>query len=122
MPFEQITATTPVVKPAEPEVVYDKYWLSSLRIQAGNPTEPVRLVAVFTPSKDVTVQVQQTDAEGNPVTVDVTYKELMPNAESKRLIIQDLFKEAESDPAGLGAIMNAVIVALRDKALAQGLI
>jgi hypothetical protein len=112
--FVQFDATTPSVTPATQEVVYDKYWLSTFRVEAGNPTQKIRLVAVFTPARDVTVK----DEDGK----DVVVKELMPNAEPKRLVIQDLFAEAVADPTGFGATINAVFALLKTKAESEGIL
>lgn len=112
--FTQIEASTPVVKPAEEEITYNKYWLANMRIEAGSPTRPVRLVASFVPARDVTA----TDENGNRVIV----KELMPNAEPKRLVINNLFGEAAADPEGLGTVINGVLTVLKDRAIAKGLI
>jgi len=112
--FVQFTATTPSVKPATQEVIYDKYWLSSFRCEATHPLKPIRLVAVFTPARDITIK----DKDGN----DVTVKELMPNAEPKRLVIEDLFAAAVADPSGLGATVNAVFSVLKTKAEEAGIL
>ena len=112
--YIQFDATTPIVVEATSEVVYDKYWLSNFRIDAANPTKPVRLVAAFVPARDVTVD------DGNGGTI--TYKELKQGSQPKRLVIQDLFGEAALDPTGLGAVMNGVLTFLKDKATADGII
>jgi len=112
--FTQFVATTPIVEPATSEVIYDKYWLSNFRIMAGESTKPVRLVASFSPARDVTVD----DGEGGTIT----YKELKPNTEPSRLVIEDLFGEAAADPTGLGTVMNNVLAYLKDRAVAEGVI
>jgi hypothetical protein len=130
MEFKQFVATTPAVKPATSEVVYDKYWLSNMRVEAGDPTKPVKLIAVFTPARDMTIQLPKKDAEGNavvdedgdPVLETITYKELMPNAQPKRLVINDVFKEAVLDPTNMGMAMNTVFNLLNDKAVEKGIL
>ncbi len=112
--FVQFDATTPEVVPATQEVVYDKYWLANFRIEAGNPKQPVRLMASFVPARDVT------EDDGNGGTI--TFKEIKKNSQPKRLVINDLFKEAAEDPAGLGAVMGGVLVYLKSRAVAEGVI
>ena len=84
--FTQFTASTPDVVEATAEVTYDKYWLRNFRINAENPLKPVRMVAIFVPARDITIQV-----EGE----DVVVKELKPNGEAKQVVIEDLFGDAE---------------------------
>lgn len=113
--YVQFEATTPIVEEATAEKVYDKYWMANFRIEAGRPEQPVRLMAAFVPARDVT----ETDPETGEVTVG---KEIQQNAQPKRLVIQDLFGEAEADPEGLGTVLNGVLTFLKNRAVAEGLI
>jgi hypothetical protein len=113
--YIQFEATNPVVEPAKEAVVYDKFWLSNFRIEAGNPNQKVRLMAAFVPSRDVEV----TDPETNEVTVK---KELKNGAQPKRLMIADLFEEAGKDPDGLGKALNGILELLKNRAVAEGII
>ena len=74
--FTEFTASTPTVVAATEEKVFDKYWMSNLRIQAGDPTRPVRLTASWMPARDITIQVPtevpvEEGIEGNTETVIV---------------------------------------------------
>lgn len=128
--YVQFTATSPSVKPATSEIVYDKYWLSNMRIEAQDSTKPVKLVALFTPARDVSIQIPKKDAEGKPIVDEqgspvmeiFYYKETMPNAEPKKLVIQDLFAEAEKNPQVLGAAMNVVLNLLNGLAQEKGIL
>lgn len=110
--YTQFNASTPEVVEATAEVTYDKYWLSSFRINASNPTGKVRARATFVPARDVTIQV-----EGE----DVVVKELKPNGGGKELVIEDLFGEAETD-ADLKAALEAVLAVLNTRASNEGVI
>tara|TARA_R110000824_G_scaffold218435_1_gene405020 strand:+ start:1279 stop:1674 length:396 start_codon:yes stop_codon:yes gene_type:complete len=128
--FPQFEASTPIVTPATSEVTYDKYWLSNLRIQAGDPTKPARLVAIWAPARDITIQVPSVDVDGNPVLdvddnpvlEDLIYTELQPNGQPRRLVIPDLISSAEEDPATMGAAVFAVLTALKAKATKEGIL
>ena len=120
--FTQFVATTPSVEAATEEKVFDKYWLSNFRIQAGDPTRPARMIAVWSPARDITVQVPVTDEEGNVTgTEDIVVKELQKNAQPKRLVIDDLFGAVEED-ASLAAALETVLAALKAKAATEGIL
>ena len=112
MSYTQIVNSNPIVVPAKNEITYDKYWMSNFRIEAGDPTKPVKAIAVFVPARDVTVKI-----DGN----DVTYKEINNNAEPKRLVIKDLFKDAAED-ASMAKVINDVLGMLIAKAQAENVI
>ena len=111
--YTQFTATSPTVVPATQEVVYDKYWLVALRIQAQDPTKPARAMAVFAPARDVTVD----NGEGGTIT----YKELNPKGERKQLVIKDLFGEAETNLA-LSEALEGVLAVLNEIASEEGIL
>lgn len=127
--YIEFIATSPDVQPATEEKTYDRYWLANMRIMAGDSTKPVTLVANFVPSRHVTIQVPSKDGEGvvivdgngDPVLEDFTYSETKPNAQPKRLIIKDLFAEANANPEGIGAVLNGVLGVLKDKAIEEDL-
>ena len=113
MEFTTFNATSPDVVPATTEKVYDKYWLANFRIQAGNPTKPVRAVGILAPSRIVTVD----DGQGGTIS----YHELKPNAQTKRIVVEDLFGEAEQD-AQLAAAVEAVLAAVATRAAIDGIL
>jgi hypothetical protein len=127
--FTEFTATTPEVVPATEEKVYDKYWLTNLRIVAGDSTKPIRLMASWVPARDVTIQVPALDENGEAVldengeatTTEVTYKETKNKAEPKRLIIKDLLGEAEKNQ-NLAAAVETVLAALKAEAVSRDLL
>jgi hypothetical protein len=112
MSYTQIVNDTPIVTPAKDEIVYDRYWLSRFKIEANDPIKPISAVAVFVPARDVTVTIDEKE---------VTYKELMPNAIGKRLVIDDLFGEAAKD-ANMAKVINDVINMLIAKAQEKNVI
>lgn len=105
--FTQFEASTPVIKPATEEVVYDKYWLKRLMVNAGSSTKPVSLTAVFVPARDMT-----TEANVAGVITTVEYKELMPNGPEKVLNINNVFSLAQTNNT-FAATMNAVFASLK---------
>ena len=111
--YTQFTATTPEIVPATTETTYDKYWLARLNIMAPDPTGKVIMMAGFMPCRDVEVD----DGEGGTVTV----KELKPNAKAKRIVIEDLFGEAEAD-AALQAAIEGILAVLKTKGVADGVL
>ena len=126
--FAEFVASTPVVVEATEEKVFDKYWLSNLRIMAGEPTKPVRMMAAWTPARDITIQVPvevpvEGGEEGETETVmtDVVVKELQKNAQPKRLVIEDLFGAAAED-ANLAVALETVLAAIKVKADSEGLL
>jgi hypothetical protein len=121
MGFTQFEATDPVIEPASTEKVFDKFWLSSLRIQAPEPTRPAKLVAIWEVARDETIQIPHTDDAGVVSMVNISYKVLKKDAPIKRLIINDLFGEAEKDPL-LAQALETIIVSLKDKANKEGIL
>jgi len=108
--YTQFEATTPDIVAATSEVTYDKFWLKNFRIQAHNPQEAVKAVATFVPARDVTI-----DVEGEPVVV----KEVNPNGQQKKVVIEDLFAEAEGN-ADLKAALESVLAVLKTIGTDQG--
>ena len=120
--FTQFEASTPEVQAATEEKVYDLYWLANFRIQAGNPLKPAKMIASFAPARNVTIQVPVLDEEGNVTgSEDKVVKELKANTEPKRLVINDLFGAAEEDPT-LATALETVLIALKAKAIAEGIL
>jgi hypothetical protein len=114
--FTQFVATTPYVKPATEEVVYDKYWMSEMNVRANDPTKPIQLRAKFVPARDMSYE-----ANVNGEITTVSYKELMPNAPSVELKINDVFAAAAEDPE-LALTMDSVFKILKKIATAQNLL
>lgn len=126
--FTEFEASTPVVVAATEEKVFDKYWLSNLRINAGEPTRPVRLIASWQPARDITIQVPTEvpveggeEGETETVMVDTVVKELQKGAQPKRLVIEDLFGAAAGD-SNLATALETVLAAMKAKADAEGLL
>lgn len=92
MAFTQFEASTPVVKPAVEEVVYDKYWLKRMVVNAENSIKPIGLRATFVPARDVSYE---SNVDGVVTTIE--YKETMPNGPEKTLVINDVFEKASQD-------------------------
>jgi len=107
MSLPQLNSTSPNVKAATEEKVYDKYWMTRFLVRAPTPTEPVEIVAVFKPARDVTVG-------------DVTYKELNPDAKEVKIRIEDLFVAAEEDPE-LTVVMSDLLAKLKSIGVDQGI-
>lgn len=127
--FTTITASTPVIVPAQGEQVYDKYWLSSLRIEAGDPNQPIRMMATLSLAKEVTKEInvydmngrQVRDANGKAVTETATIKELKPGEQPKRVVVNNLLAIGEAN-ADVKSIVNGVLLAIEGLAVQQGLI
>lgn len=121
--FVQFIASEPSVVPATAEKVYDKYWLSAMRVEAGDPTKAIKLVAVFTPARDMVANVPVLGEDGKPTgeTQEITYKELQKNVEPKRLVIGDVFKVAMED-VEFAITMNKIFEILNNKATAAGVL
>lgn len=47
MAIPVIPTVDPTVLPPEPERIFDHYWLKSILIQADDPTQPIRVVAIL---------------------------------------------------------------------------
>jgi len=90
------------VIPASEEKIYDKYWMTQLHIIAQSPTEEAKMIAVFSPARDITVNV---DGE------DIVIKELMPDAEDVKIVVPDLFERMATD-IDLATVMGGVLVEL----------
>jgi len=101
-----------------------------MRIIAGDPSKPIRLIATFNAAIDTEVEVPELDSEGNPVldsnsnpiTKTTIVKELKPNTKPKRLIIPYLVDASDSDPDGIVSVVNGVMGALKQLASERGLI
>lgn len=76
--FTQFEAVEPVIEPAKPQVIYDKYWLETLVIRAPDPKQDAKLSARFKLYNDVT-------------------REFAPNVEFVSLEIPSLFATAAQD-------------------------
>jgi hypothetical protein len=110
--FTQFDASIPIVKPATPEVVYNKYWLKRMSVNAPDPTGNVTLTAIFVPARDVTEEIDG---------VTVTYKELMPNGPEKELRIWDLFGVADGN-GDFAKVIEGVFAALKAMATQQNIL
>ena len=88
--FPQIPATEPDVKPgkqeriiaAEPEMVYDKWWLINLEVIADKPNEPVSVKVILRKAAKLE---------------DGSWR-LSPKSGNKEFIIEDVFAKAETNP------------------------
>jgi hypothetical protein len=124
--FIQFEATTPVVVPAKSEEVYDKYWIVNFNVDARNPIRPVTLTVDFAPAKQLNKEIPRVDKEGKPVLdengtpiVDkIEYKELQPGGRCKRLVLNDLFGQASTNPE-MGALMNQLFTFIKTIAESQ---
>lgn len=87
------------VIPASEEKVYDKYWMTHMAVVAQSTTEEAKLVATLVPARDVEIEI-----DGQPQTI----KELMPDGESKTIVIKNVFERAQTN-AEFGAAMTSVL-------------
>lgn len=125
----QFDATTPIVIPAVQEVVYDKYWMTMMRVEARNPEEPVRVVVVFAPARDVQKTVPVLDADGkpvldgdgNPTTAVVTVKELYEKGGEKRMVVEDIFALAATNPQ-VGGVIGPLLEVFKALATEKGIL
>jgi len=97
---------------AQPEKIYDKYWMTQLHIISQSPTEEAKMIAVLSPCRDITVNVGGED---------VVIKELMPDAEDVKIVVPNLFERMATD-ASLGQIMGGVLLELIKIGQEQGVI
>jgi len=97
---------------AQPEKIYDKYWMTQLHIISQSLTEEAKMIAVLSPCRDITVNVGGED---------VVIKELMPDAEDVKIVVPNLFERMATD-ASLGQIMGGVLLELIKIGQEQGVI
>ena len=93
---------TPIIVPPVAEVVWDRYWLRRLTINAPTPQEPATLYAEFRPCRNVV------DEQGNMVG-----KEVKPEVDGDIQVftVNDLFAVANGNQ-GLQNVLAIVLSAL----------
>lgn len=97
-----INAPTPTVVPAVGQITYDKYWITNMQMMAMDPSKPVRIVSTLKKAR----QLQNGSYE------------IMPDSPEVRVVIKDLYTEAE-DNADLAAAINAVTAQIAAYGLEQ---
>ena len=119
--FVQFEAREPIVVPASEEVVYDKYWMSGMNVMARNPNGKVRLGVTFVPCRDVVITPEIKDDQGNVTQEAVLGKNIQPNAQEKRLVVEDVFALAARD-AEVATVMNSLFTVLKRIATERGVL
>ena len=104
MAYTTLSATTPAVTPAAGEIVYDRFWITSVNIMSRSPQQPAMAIAQVVPARSVS---------------GVTY--IKPGDRGVTVQIEDLFTEADSNAALSGAI-ESLVQAVADIGREQGLI
>lgn len=99
-----IPATTPVVIPAAPEVVYDLWGVESFRTEWPNLTGPLVCEAIFRSARR--------PEEGAP---------LIPGPVYRNYKVDDLWARAATRP-NVAAALTALIAALTEEATIDGVI
>jgi hypothetical protein len=98
-----IPATTPVVVPPGPQLTYDRWWLTNLMVNAGDPNKPVSVMAAL--------KRQATLPDGT--------KQLHPQAVT--LSVPDVFAQAEKTPE-VAAAISQLLAAITAIGKAQGVL
>lgn len=101
MAFTTFSPLSTIVEPATEEKVFDRLWITNLRISADNPNLPIKLIATFVPictRQDGTIEVKK--------NADVIIK------------VDDLFAEAAQNQA-IAIAIEAVFSALKEKGIAE---
>ena len=101
MPIE---ASIPTIIPAQDEKVFDKFWLSILRVDAPKPWEAVKVFAELRKCRSV--------GQG----MDMSHVD-----KSVHFFIDDLFAEMANDPE-IATIMGLLLAKVQQMAAARGLI
>lgn len=101
MPIE---ASIPTIIPAQDEKVFDKFWMSMLKIDAPKPWQSVRVFA----------ELRKCRLIGQGM-------DMSPVDQPVHLIIDDLFAEMENDPE-IATLMGLLLVKVQKLASDRGLI
>ena len=96
-----ITNEKPIIKPAEPEVVFSGFWASRVIVDTPTPTTKGSAMVILKPF--------------NPESKEVL------NIQEERFIIQDLWAEAEKTPEVANAVLALIhaIDIVRKKRIAE---
>lgn len=97
-----IDAPTPTNVPASEAKVYDKYWLKSFNIMAGDPERKVTVQAVLQKARMLEDGSFELSPYDDPITIRVN----------------DFYAAAESDPS-MSAIKEGLLEKIKEIAIAQ---